>query len=322
MIAAVTATLMYTGAILIFLVKAWERQLADSSYIGMGVIGVFVVFSLYQSILFLRSLAKQESIPPLGIDGKEVAAVVAGALCTSVLIRLFAFSPVAASSLVGIVGSFLTPGYPFSVFCGSFVGMTSPSLLNYSQVLMASLVSGAVFVLGRHGFHGMGGKLGVTAFAGVWIVISFFATPAQAPPLAADAMGVSLQVLIVLLSGVASFCTFMLNQRWNIHIVASAGMVGLTSVVLLSVSGSAHFHMLTAAVFCASFAGMCNRNRLRGPGMYVLVGLLSGLLFMATIPVFHQYGGKLGTIAFIAALVAKTFGEWLLPGEHEFFCED
>jgi hypothetical protein len=207
--------------------------------------------------------------------------------------------------MVGVMGSFLVPVYPFSIFCGSFIGMTSPALLGYPQIMVASLVGGAIFAVGRQGFYGMGGKLGVTAFVGVWIVI-LLAQGSPAIPLIPPAVPeLPMKILIVLISGIASFCTYFLNRRAKIHIVTSSGLVGLISVVLLSAAGSQHFHLLTAVVYCASFAGMCNQNRLRGPWLFVLVGLMSGLLFLVTIPIFHQYGGKLGTIAFIAALAAK-----------------
>ncbi len=161
----------------------------------------------------------------------------------------------------------------------------------------------------------------MTAFIGVWAAIQLTA-PADSSLIAPDLPEYSFQLITVFLCGIASFTTYLLNRRWQIHIVTSAGLVGLISGLVLNLSGFEHIHLLTAAVYCASFAGMCNRNRLRGPWMFVLVGLLSGFLFLATGPAYHLYGGKLGTIAFVAALAAKTIGEWLKPGAHDFICDD
>ncbi len=157
MILAMLATLLYVGAVLIFLIKAFLLHWIELSTVGMIVTGAFIVFTVLQGALFLRTLARLDHLPRLTLDVREIGAVAGGALGTAILIRVFSFSPVAASGMVGILGSFLVPVYPFSVFCGSFIGMTSPMLLNYSQILLAALIGGVVFMFGRHGFHGMGG---------------------------------------------------------------------------------------------------------------------------------------------------------------------
>jgi hypothetical protein len=92
MIIALLSTILYAGAVLIFLSKALELHLAEMSYFGIIVTGSFIIFSIFQTILFIRSLNQLARVPPLAIDVREVAAVVAGSMGTALLVRLFSFS--------------------------------------------------------------------------------------------------------------------------------------------------------------------------------------------------------------------------------------
>jgi len=95
-----------------------------------------------------------------------------GAVFTYVLQKNFGMSAVISSSLVGLVGGLIgliVPNKLFGpvVFCGTFVGMSAPSLFSLSFVVAAGILSGIIFQATTNVFVGFGGKLGSIAFLAV-----------------------------------------------------------------------------------------------------------------------------------------------------------
>lgn len=90
--------------------------------------------------------------------------------------------PVIAVSIVGTAGSFLPvlnkkssylKQLPTAIYCGGFIGMSSLRVANgYVFVFAASFFAGVLLVISKSLFMGMGGKLGLLAFAGV-VIASF-----------------------------------------------------------------------------------------------------------------------------------------------------
>lgn len=60
----------------------------------------------------------------------------------------------------------------FPIFCGSFVGMTSPVFFTGSlELLLASIIAAILYIYVKNHFIGFGGKLGSIAFVAVLIII-------------------------------------------------------------------------------------------------------------------------------------------------------
>lgn len=103
-------------------------------------------------------------------------AFLVGTLCTYYLYEAHGLSPVLSSCLVGFVFSFL-PKYknievPPIVYCGSFAGMCSSSVINnYYELCFISMIGGAFYLLTADHFKGYGGKLGATAFTSVAVFL-------------------------------------------------------------------------------------------------------------------------------------------------------
>ena len=107
-----------------------------------------------------------------------------GAIITYVLSSSFGLSRVLSASLVGLIASFVpnlfkrsgfAQGVPTAVYCGAFVGMTNISVsTDYIIISIASATTGLLLVGTKDTFHGVGGKLGTLAFAGV--VFAFLIT--------------------------------------------------------------------------------------------------------------------------------------------------
>lgn len=84
-------------------------------------------------------------------------------------------SPVMASCLVGLLGSFLPTKTSeikkiaqSGIYSGSFAGMCSANILTSPiEILILSLIGGLLFLISRKMFEGIGGKLGTIAFVSV-----------------------------------------------------------------------------------------------------------------------------------------------------------
>jgi len=102
----------------------------------------------------------------------DLLAVVSGALLTFAGVAELGMSPVVAASLVGIIAAVVVRSVAVPGYCGAFVGMTSPALFGtYWYATLAAVVAGLLFIVAHPVFHGLGGKLGTTAFVGVSLVV-------------------------------------------------------------------------------------------------------------------------------------------------------
>ncbi|MGM0604146.1 MAG: hypothetical protein ACQETB_00585, partial [Halobacteriota archaeon] len=179
--------------------------------------------------------------------------------------------------------------------CGAFVGMTSPLLfVTYWHGLIAGVLASVVFLLAQPVFHGIGGKLGTTAFVGATTTVA-----ATTGTFHTDALpNTATIVLIVGYSIVGAVLTFAIHTRFSPTPVFASGVVGAIGGVLLPSLHGASGALIAAAVFSASFAGMSDPARLPDERWVGLSGVLVGLVFVYTIPYLGGPGGKLGTIAF------------------------
>jgi len=109
---------------------------------------------------------------------RAVLFVSIGAVLTFYLMIFLHLSAVISSSLIGVGASFLPLlnrkwGYatqlPPLMYCGTFVGMTSPAIASgLTFIICAGSIAGVLFVVSRNMFNGFGGKLGAVA---LWAVI-------------------------------------------------------------------------------------------------------------------------------------------------------
>lgn len=101
------------------------------------------------------------------------------ALGTYYLSNFLNLPPVLAGSSIGIIASFLPnirkqsiylQQLPTAIYCGAFVGMSSPLLAKDSFFVLTASVFTAVFlVVSKSILTGVGGKFGTLAFIGVLI---------------------------------------------------------------------------------------------------------------------------------------------------------
>jgi hypothetical protein len=170
-----------------------------------------IVLTLFVQLLFLAAIffeQLQNSYTPLVIIALSVLIVIAylkapihhrtnlhehtlivvwipvGALICYYLNHHLHFGPVISAGIVGTTASFIPAinaksaylkQLPASFYCGAFIGMTSLNIASSIYfVLAASFFAGALLLVSKSLFNGLGGKLGTIAFTAVTITSFLF----------------------------------------------------------------------------------------------------------------------------------------------------
>ena len=136
----------------------------------VGIFTFFIFYAYYRSPFLHHHSMDFES-------WSIVLWVPAGALSAFVLNQKLGLGPILAGSLVGFLASFIPninkksfylSQLPSVLYCGAFVGMTSPAVSNdYTFIFLASLICAVFLMLSKNLLQGVGGKLGTLAFIGV-----------------------------------------------------------------------------------------------------------------------------------------------------------
>jgi hypothetical protein len=266
--------------------------------IGIWIVGLVVGFG--REALLVRKIPAADGREDGGAaegytDLLTILAVVVGAVAAFWISIELEHGPVIASALVGILAAALVPSYGAATFCGSFVGMASSVVFDYSMIAIAGLVSGIVFVLAGKVFNGFGGKLGTTAWSGSIVVAFLFGRPLLTYPVLDWDVGRLLVVYCVL----GAVATWYISVTLGRGPVLASGVVGLVGGLLLpSLHGPEVGQILAVGVFCASFAGMSGPDRMDRLYWMVPAGILCAVILVYERPFLCGGGGKLGTAAF------------------------
>lgn len=274
--------------------------------IGGVVFMVIMVGLLYQIALEYRRLPTVDPASLLSQTSLlNFGAVFLGAVSTYILNIDVGLGAVTASGLVGVIAALVAPAYGVPLYCGSFVGMTSAQfLLNHTELGVAGLIAGAIYVITTGVYDGFGGKLGTIAFAGCLITgvclrREFVVAPVPAWRIAGE---------IILYAVLAAVITRWLSINRRHGAVMASGAVGLVGgLILPAVYPAGVGSMLAVVVICASFAGMSAKTRFPELWLMVISGLFTGIAFVYSMPVLGGAGGKLGTLALGAGLATHGY---------------
>lgn len=237
-------------------------------------------------------------------DVVDAGAVAAGAIVAYVLSVAVGLGPVVASAVVGVIAGLGFTEVDVPVYCGSFVGMASPSVIpSLEYVFVAGIVAGLAFVAAAESFGGFGGKLGTIALFGCASTVALTGLEYAAPGTPAwDLAWVVVPVAIVGAVG-----TVVLSVRLAFGAVLGSGVVGVVAGIGFPALSPTAGATLAAVAFCASFVGMSSSDRL---ALHEVAGAgaVSGLLYLVVQPAFAGAGGKLGTVAFVSCLTLAGVG--------------
>jgi hypothetical protein len=229
----------------------------------------------------------------------NLLAVVVGTLLTFAGVAELGVSPIVAAGLVGIAAAVVARSVAVPVYCGAFVGMTSPPLFgSYWYATLAAVVAGLLFTVAHPVFQGLGGKLGTTAFVGVSTVVLPTGGSFQSAPVP----GRQVLLSVVGFAALGAVLTFTIHARTTATPVLASGLVGALGGLVLPTFFGTSGRLLAAAVYSASFAGMTNPRRIPNEWWIGTTGIGVGLVVVYTMPFVGGSGGKLGTIAFGSCL--------------------
>ncbi len=231
-------------------------------------------------------------------------AVVAGALITYILSIDLGLGAVTASGLIGVLAALVIPDYAVPAYCGSFAGMSSARLLgSHWEIVLAGSIAGLIFILTDCAYPGFGGKLGAIAFTGCVIMglslrRPFIVTPIPDP---------SVAMVIIIASVAATVATYWLSITLGHGAVMASGFVGLLGGLILPAIYPDTGPLLAVMVICASFSGMSSAAKFPSITMMLGAGLVTGVIFVYSMPQLGGAGGKLGTIAFASVMAVRSY---------------
>ena len=110
-------------------------------------------------------------------------------------------------------------------------------------------------------------------------------------------------LFIVLVSVLAGMATYYVSVKLNKGAVFGSAVVTLISGILFP-----HFiptigSRLAIVATCASYAGMVGIKNAPRISEMAVIGLINGIIFIATLSAYPGVGGRLGTIAAISCFV-------------------
>lgn len=289
----------------------WNALIRSDSLSAFVFLFMAMILAFFQSIKVLKGTLESERFYGLRFEMKPVLAVWLGTVLTYLLSSLTELGSIAASSLVGMAaGVFFIP-HSLAVFCGSFIGMSSPELFSFFELGLAGLIGGFIYCCGSDAFEGMGGKLGATAFMGSWMMFVIVSNrPGKEMFIPYNQLNVNFDMQgwlwFFTLCALGSALTYYLVDRFRVSPVLSAGFVGLIGVILFLLFPHYMTEVHTAGIYSAAFAGMCSKKLFSNVSFYFILGIVTGGLYMAVLPVFNHLGGKLGMTAFMAVLIVQA----------------
>ena len=276
-------------------IYAWSHHM-----LVLTVLMVLMVFSMIaMGVVLVKIDNKKASYP---IKSKAAAidflSVFSGAILTFLLTVYFEVNVVLASGLIGTMAVLFMKPYQVALFCGSFLGMSSPEIFDLLPFVLASALASLIYVIAKDVFNGFGGKLGTIAFSGVFISTIIHGKAHLEGPVFTLEEG--LMIIVVAVFG--AVVSNMLNIRFAQGATFGSAFVGVIAGGLLPYLFASSGLMLAVVMFGASFVGMSNQKVLKNEYVVGVTGIVFGVLFIYTSHALGGLGGKLGTLALASVL--------------------
>ena len=225
--------------------------------------------------------------------------------------------PVIGASLICLIGGLFFGEYAGVNNSGAFAGMSSSTAMpSIWYTLLAGSIVGVLWILFIKSFLGYGGKQGTIGFISVNVssLILHFINPISFLNLNAySVINATYVLLVVIFSTVGAVSTIILREKvvqktfkQNDPIIGAA-IIGLLAGFLIPAFPIPYSSTLPAVVAAGSYAGMSSRKILEKDMDFVIVGIITGMMFIILLPLSIGCGGKLGTSAFISVIVWKLF---------------
>ncbi|MBN2794565.1 MAG: hypothetical protein JXR88_04105 [Clostridia bacterium] len=304
----VIAYLIYTFIMLKLISTSIYSSFIEKHYVFTGLkifVFIFLCYEIFNEYFkYLRKkkteLTKQR---PNHHTTWTLVLIFLGTMLSFTLNHTFHLGAVVSSSLVGILGVYFFKTYQVPIYCGSFAGMVSITIIpDFWMVSLVGLLTGLLYIIGQEVFKGFGGKLGATAYFGT-LLASFLSGTLEH---SLEETLVQLSPWMFVFFTLGAILTFYLNVKFHIGVVLSSSLIGLmggVSLPFLFSNGST----MALTLFCGTFIGMSAAEKLCFKKCIVLASLLGAIIFAYTLPFFPGLGGKLGLIAFSASVATAGY---------------
>ncbi|MGM0435532.1 MAG: hypothetical protein ACQEQA_00600 [Bacillota bacterium] len=250
-------------------------------------------------IIFNKVERKHATYPMYGKEAlTDFLSVFFGAVLTFLLAVCLDVNVVLASGLIGALAALFLKPYAVALFCGSFLGMSSPEIFEFIPFLVASVFASLIYVIAKDVFNGFGGKLGTIALSGVFISTLVHGENL----LEGNYFDFEESLLIIGAAVFGALISNMLNVRFSQGAVFGSAFVGVLGGGFLPYLFPTEGLTLAIVMFGASFAGMSNRKVLGTEVLVGISGIVFGVLFVYTAHALGGLGGKLGTLALSSVL--------------------
>lgn len=262
---------------------------------------ILVLFFLSAILGMIASFKKGDlgNTDKISIILLKIVSILVGAFLTFILVKYVNINCVIASSLIGLIGALLLPMFADAIFCGSFVGMTGIASLTIINLLFASIIVAAIYIITKDTYEGRGGKLGSIAFIGV--LLATFSTDFSF--VSEEAMMPNKLYLYICLGIAAATITFLINHNIGLGPTLSSSIVGLVGGLIFLYALPAAYAVFAPVIYGASFIGMSSKKVFPSIWFVLAAGLVFGVVYILNIENFNGIGGKLGMTAFISVLI-------------------
>lgn len=257
-----------------------------------------LLFALFMFGLVNTFIKDRDFASKINFKTWEIPLLMGGVFATYSLVHFADVPVVLASCVVGLIGHFFIKEFETSIYCGSFAGMVSVALFNFSEVFVLSLVCAFIYIFTKPIFKGYGGKLGTIAFVSSLIVHSIF----KDQFLVIDLDLHTGLLLITTVLGV--FTTYYLQHKFYQTAVFASAMTSFVFAVVFIYLIPSHIDYVIV-FFAASFIGMSSKERIPNLLAVIISGLVLGFVFDVFIELFNGLGGKLGLTAMISVMISS-----------------
>ena len=243
-----------------------------------------------------------------------ISASIVGAVLAYLLQAHLGFNSVIGASVTGIIFGILFPSIALPGYMGAFVGMVAGRVIgSIFWLVCAAIIAALLFIFSKRYFKGFGGKLGFLAFISILLTVSvsqLFNIKVVTLPIKMPT-NIFLTIVFILTGAIIAYLTNLIDERYIFKFIKTkyhnrvlgSAMIGLVVGLVFPVIFKNIGLDLAVLSFAASFVGMTSHKLFKYDWEYLTAGAIAGLVFAISGSFFPGFGGKAGSIAFVAVVI-------------------
>ncbi len=286
------------GYFLFLIVKDHYKVLSVWTFLISLIVILWIAFIIK---IFIESTTQEIKYPNLKEGLIGFGLLFLSAVMVHVLIYFVHLNSVLSAAIVSLIGGLFIKKYGADITVGAFFGMGLFMPETYHLFALAIIGVGILNYTLKPFFNGVGGKLGMTAFTGTFIIFIIFNQS-----FIESRFYNGFEILYVSLTAVvAAVLTDLLNNHFKLGPVTAYSAVSILGALLFIFFEPTKALGLAGVVFGASFVGMSSSEAHQN----IFIVILAALLFSFVV-IMNQnldgLGGRFGTTALIGVGATQT----------------